>query len=115
MIKIRENTNKGLHITVIAFVFTAIACLLGCFECNAEEADVRDAVLNGDIGGYGCDVYSKEPFSDDHPYNDIMKLDNVILTPHMAWGSYEARNRCCSEAVKNIEAFLNGESRNRIV
>ena len=78
------------------------------------ESDIRDAVLEGKIAGYGCDVYSSEPFSKDHPYNDIMKLDNVILTPHAAWGAYEARERCLNIIIENINAFVAGEFLNRV-
>ncbi len=80
-----------------------------------DEAAVAEAVLNNQIGGFGCDVYSTEPFSKEHPYNKIMHLKNVYLTPHMAWGAYEARQRCLAEIGKNIEAFFAGEKRNRIV
>ena len=80
-----------------------------------DEAAIADAILEGKLGGAGIDVYSKEPFSEDHPIARIAGLDNVILTPHMAWGSYEARVRCCEEIALNIEAFLRGERRNRIV
>lgn len=73
------------------------------------ESDIRDAVLAGKIAGYGCDVYSSEPFSKDHPYSDIMKLDNVILTPHAAWGAYEARERCLNIIIENINSFIAGE------
>ena len=45
----------------------------------------------------------------------IKDLDNVILTPHIAWGAYESRVRCLDEIRKNIESFLKGEMRNRIV
>ncbi len=79
-----------------------------------NEEDIRDAILEGRIGGYGCDVYSSEPFSENHPYNDIMKLDNVILTPHAAWGAYEARERCLSIIMNNIKSFFNGEFLNRV-
>lgn len=80
-----------------------------------DEEAITDAILEGKIGGVGIDVYSKEPFGEDHPIAKIAGLDNVILTPHMAWGSYEARVRCCEEIALNIESFINGEKRNRIV
>ncbi len=80
-----------------------------------DERAVADAILEGKIGGLGVDVYSKEPFPTDHPYSEIAGRDNVILTPHMAWGSYEARVRCLEEIMLNIEAFLKGEKRNRVV
>lgn len=80
-----------------------------------DEAAIADAILEGKLGGVGIDVYSKEPFGSEHPMARIAGRDNVILTPHMAWGSYEARRRCCEEIALNIEAFLRGERRNRIV
>ncbi|MBO5907232.1 MAG: hydroxyacid dehydrogenase [Clostridia bacterium] len=79
-----------------------------------NESDVRDAVLSGKIAGFGSDVYSVEPFPNDHPYNDIMGLDNVILTPHAAWGAYEARERCINIILDNIKAFNRGEMQNRV-
>lgn len=80
-----------------------------------DEESLANAVLEGRIGGIGVDVYSKEPFPIDHPYASIAGRDNVIFTPHMAWGSYEARVRCCEETALNIKAYISGEKRNRIV
>lgn len=79
-----------------------------------DEKAVADAVLAGNIGGFGCDVYSAEPFDENHPYNKILHLDNVCLTPHMAWGSVEARNRLLGEMIENIKAFYSGRRRNRL-
>ncbi len=80
----------------------------------ADEAALCDAVKSGKIGGLGLDVYSVEPFSTDSPLYDIRKLDNVCLTPHMAWGTIEARERCFGEMIKNMQAFYNGKTRNRV-
>ncbi|MBQ2875918.1 MAG: hydroxyacid dehydrogenase [Clostridia bacterium] len=79
-----------------------------------NETDVVDAVLSGKLAGYGCDVYSTEPFGIDHPYNKIKDLPNVILTPHCAWGSYEARVRCLNIIIENIKAYYNGDIKNRV-
>lgn len=79
-----------------------------------DEKAVAEAILNGRIGGLGADVYSVEPMPKDHPFYPIRKMANVCLTPHMAWGSYEARCRCLGEIVKNIEAFKRGELRSRV-
>lgn len=80
----------------------------------ADEAALADAVRKGKIGGIGIDVYSVEPMSEDSPYNEILGYDNVIFTPHMAWGAYEARVRCMEEIAENIDAFFKGETRNRV-
>lgn len=80
-----------------------------------DEAAVAAFVKEGKIGGFGCDVYSSEPFRENHPYYDIKNLPNVILTPHAAWASYEARERCVKTICENIKSYLNGERNNRIV
>ena len=79
-----------------------------------EEALVR-AIETGRIGGIGIDVFSKEPFEPDHPYERILGRPNVCLTPHMAWGSAEARARCVSVVAENILAFISKTNTNRIV
>ncbi len=80
-----------------------------------DEGAVAEAVLEGRIGGVGCDVYSNEPYAKGHPFERITKLENVILTPHMAWGSYEARVRCLGIILSNIDAFLRGKDQNLVV
>ena len=79
-----------------------------------DEAAVAEAIKEGIIGGFGCDVYSKEPFTPEHPYTEIMNLPNVILTPHAAWGAYEARERCVKTIASNIEAYFEGKIQNRV-
>ena len=79
-----------------------------------DENAVANAFKSGKLGGFGCDVYSAEPFGKDHPYYEIKDMDNVILTPHMAWGSYESRLRLCNEVKENIIAFFKGDIKNRI-
>ena len=78
-----------------------------------EEALAR-AIEEDRIGGLGVDVYSVEPFRKDHPFTRILDRNNVCLTPHMAWGSIESRNRCIARVAENIAAFYRGESLNRV-
>lgn len=79
-----------------------------------DEAAVAEAVKSGKIGALGCDVYSVEPFPESHPFYAIRDRENVLLTPHMSWGAYEARARCLSEMILNMRAFFAGEERNRV-
>lgn len=80
----------------------------------ADEAALAAAIQDGRLGGLGIDVYSEEPLAKDSPYNKILHKSNVIFTPHMAWGAYEARKRCIDEIEKNIETFFMGGTRNRV-
>ena len=79
-----------------------------------DEAALTDAILEKRIGGLGVDVYSKEPFDVDHPFNKIKHLPNVLFTPHMAWGGYETRIRLLGEIKENIISFFAGKSRCRV-
>lgn len=79
-----------------------------------DEAAIADAIRTGKIGGMGCDVFSTEPFSAEHPFFAVKDEPNVCMTPHMAWASAEARARCLDEICMNIEAFRKGEQRNRV-
>jgi len=79
-----------------------------------DEDAVARAVKDGQIGAFGCDVYSIEPFSKEHPYNEIMNYENVILTPHSAWASFEARCRCVEIISSNIASYLRNERKNRV-
>lgn len=80
-----------------------------------DEAALAAAVTDGRIGGLGIDVYSTEPISLESPFAALYNKKNVIFTPHMAWGAYESRVRCMHEIALNINAFVNGTERNRIV
>ena len=79
-----------------------------------DEEAVVDALLSGKLAGFGCDVYSAEPFPAGHPIDRIKDLPNVCLTPHIAWGGYETRVRLLDEMIKNAQAFFRGEKRNRV-
>ena len=79
-----------------------------------DEGAVADAILDGTIGGMACDVFLEEPQPNEHPYNKILDKENVILTPHMAWGSFESRTRCFNTVLSNIEAHLDGREQNLV-
>ncbi len=79
-----------------------------------DEEAVARAVCEGRLGAFGCDVYSSEPFAPGHPYTALYGRENVCLTPHMAWGSYEARVRCLATIVSNMQAYFRGERQNRV-
>lgn len=79
-----------------------------------DERAVAEAVKSGKLGGVGVDVYSVEPFGEEHPFYEIKSLPSVCLTPHMAWSAREARERCIDEIVLNIESFRVGGFRSRV-
>ncbi len=66
------------------------------------------------IGGIGLDVLSCEPMSKESPLIRVLDKNNLLITPHVAWASIEARQRVVSEVVKNIEAFYKKENMHRV-
>ena len=79
-----------------------------------DEQALAKAVLDGRLGGLGCDVYSAEPFGREHPFYALLGHPRVCLTPHMAWGSYESRVRCLNTVTDNIRVFMSGGRQNRV-
>ena len=77
-----------------------------------NDRDLYTALTENLIAGAGLDVLSAEPIRQDNPLGSIMDSNKLIITPHLAWASIEARNRCVSETCLNIGAFLKGENRN---
>ena len=78
------------------------------------EEDIARAVEEGRIAAFGSDVFSTEPFDSTSPLYRIKDFDNVIFTPHTAWGAYESRCRCMNIVCDNIQAFFEGKTLNRV-
>ena len=79
-----------------------------------NDEDLYEALENGVIAGAGLDVLGKEPMEKTNPLGKIQDSRRLLITPHMAWASIEARTRCLQEVYQNIEAFLAGRKRNRV-
>lgn len=77
-----------------------------------DNAALYEALMSEDIAAAGLDVVEKEPLEPSNPLSKIKDSTRLIITPHLAWASVEARTRCVEGAYKNIEAFLRGENRN---
>lgn len=68
----------------------------------AVEADLVRAIDEERIAGIGIDVYEKEPIQAGHPYLKTKYPGRILLTPHIAWYSKEARARLAHEIAGNI-------------
>ncbi len=73
-----------------------------------NNPDLYEALENGEIKAAGLDVLEKEPLQLSNPLSKIKDSNKLIITPHLAWGSVEARERCVLGVYDNIKAFLNG-------
>lgn len=68
-----------------------------------NEADVAEALDNGQLGAYAADVLTDEPPRADNP---LFAQPNAYITPHIAWATVEARQRLMNIAVANVRAFV---------
>lgn len=79
-----------------------------------DTAALGEALANGTIAAAAIDVLPQEPPFDGDPLLDYAG-DNLIVTPHIAWGTQAARQNAINELAANVRAFLAGKKRNRIV
>lgn len=77
-----------------------------------NNTDLYEALTAGEIAAAGLDVLEKEPLELSNPLSRIKDSSRLIITPHLAWGSVEARTRCVQGVYENIKAFQEGRERN---
>ena len=79
-----------------------------------DSSALADALRAGRLGGAGIDVLPQEPPVDGNPLL-ASDIPNLIVTPHIAWAARAARQRCLDEMAANVEDFLRGGRRGRVV
>lgn len=70
-----------------------------------DEVALREALDGGIIAGAALDVLTDEPMADDCV---LFGAKNCIITPHIAWATFEARTRLIAKIVENLDAFSKG-------
>ena len=78
------------------------------------DEDLARAIDEEIIGGAALDVFKVEPMPERNPLLKVKNKERLILTPHIAWASEEARNRLFMDLLENISAYNRGEQRNRV-
>lgn len=78
------------------------------------DEDLARALDEEIIGGAALDVFKEEPIPVENSLLKVKNKDRLILTPHVAWASEEARSRLFSDLLENISAYNRGEKRNRV-
>jgi glycerate dehydrogenase len=108
-----DNTRNLIGAAELALM-RPTALLINTARGGLVDGEALAAALrSGTIAGAGLDVLSVEPPPPGHPLL-APDIPNLILTPHTAWASREARQRVLDEVALNISAFDAGERRNRV-
>ena len=123
MLKIEVNnrcvgvTSAGSTHEMLREMTWAVASFLNSIELKrpdgvtkvTDEEAIVAALNTGKLRGAGIDVLCEEPMRDDHPY---LTAKNCYVTPHVAWGSIEARTRLIDIVADNLQAYQNGKPQN---
>lgn len=105
---LNEKTNNLIDAKALSKM-KASAYLLNVARGRVvNNRDLSEALNNSIIRGAGLDVVEQEPITADNPLSAQMDSDKLIITPHLAWASLEARQRCVDYAYENVKAFMNG-------
>jgi glyoxylate reductase len=77
-----------------------------------DEKALYKALKKGRIAGAGLDVFEQEPIPVDNP---LLKLDNLVVAPHISSASYETRSRMAEMVAENLIAFFEGKKPQNLV
>ncbi|UKS24853.1 D-2-hydroxyacid dehydrogenase [Paenibacillus sp. HWE-109] len=105
------ETNQLINAQRIALMKPTAILLNTARGGLLHEADVAQALNEGRLAGAGLDVLTVEPPKPDNP---LLHARNVIITPHIAWATQEARSRLMGIAVSNVRAYAAGSPVNVI-
>lgn len=79
-----------------------------------DEQALVDALKQGVIGGAGVDVFTEEPATMRNPLLANAGMPNLILTPHVAWGSDSSIQALANQLTDNLNAFVAGHPQNLV-
>lgn len=74
------------------------------------EQDLMDALEQGQIAGAALDVLDAEPMAEDSPFKNFKDSGRLLITPHIAWASVEARTRLMDIIYRQVKEFLKSDS-----
>ena len=108
---LNEHTRGIINARTVALMKPSAVIINTARGALADEEALAAALNSGKIAGACLDVLSAEPMRADCP---LYGAKNCVITPHIAWGPKETRERLVEMVAENIKAFLNGTPQNRI-
>lgn len=102
---LNEQTAKLVNAETIALMKPTAYLINTSRGGVIDEYALADALKQRRIAGAALDVLTYEPMAEDCP---LFGLDNCMITPHIAWASFEARTRLIGKVAENLRAFCEG-------
>jgi glycerate dehydrogenase len=106
------ETQQIINIQSLALMKTSAFLINTSRGGLVDEAALTKALETKQIAGAALDVLNIEPPNADNP---LFKLDNCIITPHIAWATQTARQRLLNIAIANIKGYLKGDLQNIVI
>ncbi len=106
-----ENTKGIINQNSIAKMKDGVIIINTSRGPLIKENDLAEALRSKKVYYAAVDVVSTEPIADDNP---LLKSENCIITPHIAWAPKESRQRLMDIAADNLSQFLKGKPVNTV-
>jgi glycerate dehydrogenase len=103
---LNENTRNLLNLDKLKLMKPSAFLINAGRGGIVNEMDLAHALNKNIIAGAGIDVFEKEPIPDQNPLLQITQPEKVVLSPHVAWASVEARKLLVEKIADNIRQFL---------
>lgn len=100
------ETNQLINQTTLSWMKPSAILINTGRGALIQEADLAEALRQGTIAGAALDVLSVEPPTAGNP---LIALPNCLITPHVAWASFEARQRLMQLLGSTLNAYLSGQ------
>ncbi|MBO0931066.1 D-2-hydroxyacid dehydrogenase [Fibrella aquatilis] len=97
-----DKTNNLLAYSQLSMMKSSAFLLLLSRGGMVNEADLARALDEGKLAGAGIDVFVQEPMPANHPYLTMTHPERIVLAPHIAWSSIEARKTLMNRVAENI-------------
>lgn len=111
---LNENTDGLIDYEALAILkSTAVLLNLGRGRIVIEK-DLHQALEDNLLAGAALDVLEHEPMNKDNLLLNFQDSTRLLITPHIAWASVEARERVVEEVFENIRSYLAGQPRNQV-
>lgn len=108
---LNESTTDYINTDEIALMKDGVILVNPAREKLVNKDAIVNGLRSGKVFGYGVETPIMQPIPTDDPY---YMFNNIIVTPHNAFNTYEADDRSYEMIVNNVLGFINGRAENLV-